>query len=110
MRLAHKVATSAAVVGALLLLGTPAASSDTKGTTGATKTYLVLYKQKSVPADAATRIARAGGSLVKSYSAIGVAVATSNNSAFGSRLARDSRVEGASATTKFASKVEPAQA
>jgi subtilisin family serine protease len=110
MRLAHKVATSAAVVGALLLLGTPIASSDTTGTTGPTETYLVLYKQQAVPADAATRIAKAGGSLVTAYDAIGVAVARSNNSAFSNRLATDSRVEGATATTKFASKLEPAQA
>ena len=76
MRLAHKATTSAAVVGALLLLGTPIASSDTTGTTGATETYLVLYKQQAVPADAATRIANAGGSLVQAYDAIGVVVAT----------------------------------
>jgi subtilisin family serine protease len=110
MRLAHKVAISVAAVGALLLPGAPVAFSDTSGTTGPTETYLVLYKQQAVPADAATRIAQAGGSLVKAYDAIGVAVATSNNSAFSSRLATDNRVEGASATTKFGSKLEPDQA
>ncbi|MEP6760755.1 MAG: S8 family serine peptidase [Sporichthyaceae bacterium] len=109
MRLAHKVAISAAAVGALLLPGAPVAFSDTSGTTGPTETYLVLYKQQAVPADAATRVKNAGGSLVKAYDAIGVAVATSNNSAFSRRLAVDSRVEGATATTKFASKLEPAQ-
>jgi lantibiotic leader peptide-processing serine protease len=106
MRLAHKVATSAAVVGALLLLGTPIASSDTSGTTGPTETYLVLYEQQAVPADAATQIAKAGGSVVHAYDAIGVVVARSNNSAFSSRVAADSRVEGASATTNFASKLD----
>jgi len=107
MRLAHKVATSVAAVGALLLLGAPIASSDTTGTTGATETYLVLYKQQAVPADAAARIKSAGGSLVAAYDAIGVAVASSNNSAFGSRLsAADARVEGAAATTKFASRLD----
>jgi subtilisin family serine protease len=106
MRLAHKATISVAVVGALLLLGTPIASSDTTGTTGATETYLVLYKQQAVPADAATRIAQAGGSLVQAYGAIGVVVARSNNSAFGSRVAADSRVQGAAATTKFASKLD----
>jgi subtilisin family serine protease len=110
MRLAHKVAISVTAVGALLLPGAPVAFSDTTGTTGPTETYLVLYKQQAVPADAATRIEKAGGSLVTAYDAIGVAVARSNNSAFSSRLATDSRVEGATATTKFASKLEPAQA
>jgi subtilisin family serine protease len=110
MRLAHKVAISIAAVGALLLPGAPVAFSDTSGTTGPTETYLVLYKQQAVPADAATRIAQAGGALVKAYDAIGVAVATSNNSAFSSRITTDSRVEGASATTKFGSKLQPDQA
>jgi subtilisin family serine protease len=110
MRLAHKATIAAAVAGALLLLGTPIASSDTTGTTGATETYLVLYKQQAVPADAATRIAQAGGSLVQAYDAIGVAIASSNNSAFRDRVLTDSRVEGASATTKFASKLDPVQA
>lgn len=111
MRLAHKVATSAAVAGALLLLGTPIASSDTTGTTGPTETYLVLYKQQAVPADAATRIQKAGGSLVQAYDAIGVAVARSNHSAFRTLVEADSRVDGAAATTKFASKLsEPAAA
>jgi subtilisin family serine protease len=106
MRLAHKVATSAAVVGALLLLGTPIASSDTTGTTGPTETYLVLYKQQAVPADAATRIQKAGGSVVTAYDAIGVVVAQSNNSAFRTEVEADARVDGAAATTKFASKLD----
>jgi subtilisin family serine protease len=106
MRLAHKATISAAVAGALLLLGTPIASSDTTGTTGPTETYLVLYKQHAVPADAATRIANAGGSLVHAYDAIGVVVARSNNSAFRNRVVTDSRVDGATATTKFGSSLD----
>jgi len=106
MRLAHKVAISVTAVGALLLPGAPVALSDTTGTTGPTETYLVLYKQQAVPADAATRIEKAGGSLVTAYDAIGVAVATSNNSAFRTRVEADSRVDGAAATTKFASKLD----
>jgi lantibiotic leader peptide-processing serine protease len=106
MRLAHKATISAAIAGALLLLGTPIASSDTTGTTGATETYLILYKQQAVPADAATRIASAGGSLLFAYNAIGVAVARSNNSAFRNRVVTDARVDGASATTKFGSSLD----
>lgn len=82
-----------------------AASQTAPANTGAMQTYLVLYKAQSVPSNAATTIANAGGTLVYSYSAIGVAVARSNNASFRSNLMRDSRVEGASATTAFATQL-----
>jgi lantibiotic leader peptide-processing serine protease len=66
---------------------------------GSPQTYLVLYHQQSVAADAITA---AGGTLVYSYDAIGVAIASSDNPTFASDVAQDSRVEGASATASFA--------
>jgi subtilisin family serine protease len=51
----------------------------------------------------------AGGTLVKGYDQIGVAVARSDDSAFASRIGQDNRVEGVSSTARFASKLqEPA--
>ncbi|MFN2141171.1 MAG: hypothetical protein ACK2U5_11860, partial [Candidatus Promineifilaceae bacterium] len=41
----------------------------------AAQTYLIVYKQHKVPADAAAIIAAAGGSLAYAYDQIGVAVA-----------------------------------
>jgi len=72
---------------------------------GTTTNYIVLYKANAVPADAGQVIARAGGTLVYKYDAIGVAIARSGNPAFAANLAKDSRIEGASSTAGFASRL-----
>ena len=69
------------------------------------QTYVVLYKQQAVPADAATSISKAGGSLVYSYSQIGVAIANSDNLSFRDNLLKDSRIENASGTAAYATKL-----
>src|SRR5260370_41266980 len=68
----------------------------------AQQTYLVLFNQASVSAGAITA---AGGTLVYSYDAIGVAIATSNNPTFASDVAQDNRVEGASPTAPFGTRL-----
>jgi subtilisin family serine protease len=68
---------------------------------GTAQTYVVLYKSQSVPSNAASSIAAAGGSLVYSYDQIGVAIAQSSNAAFSANLAADAKVEGVSSTTNF---------
>jgi len=73
---------------------------------GAMQTYIVLYSAQAVPADAATVIARAGGTLVYSYDAIGVVVARSDNDSFRANLLTDSRIENAMPTGRFATQVE----
>src|SRR5918992_352702 len=60
--------------------------------------YVVVYDRQSVPADAAERIARAGGQLLAEYDAIGVAVAESDNPLFRDALLRDRRVAAAAAS------------
>ena len=80
------------------------AGSATGAGTGST--YLVLYKQQGVPTDASASIAQAGGSLVQAYNQIGVAIASSDSDAFASTVARDNRVEGVSATGRFATRVD----
>jgi subtilisin family serine protease len=72
---------------------------------GTAQTYVVLYKTNAVSSDAATVIANAGGSLVYSYDKIGVVIARSNNELFRNNLMLDKRVEGAAATTNFATQV-----
>ena len=110
MRLAHKVTTSVAVVGALLTLGIPVASSTTSGSTGAEQTYLVMYKQGASSAGAADTISDAGGSLVVNHSSIGVAVAKSANTAFAANLEKDSRVDGVAVSSKPIAAVSPVSA
>jgi len=70
--------------------------------------YVVLYKGNSVPADAANSIAKAGGTLVYSYSQIGVAIARSDSASFGAAMAQDSRVDTAAGTAAFATQVKDA--
>jgi lantibiotic leader peptide-processing serine protease len=68
----------------------------------AMQNYVVLYKQQATPADLASTVALAGGVLVYSYDAIGVAIARSDNDLFRDNLLRDNRIENAAATTRFA--------
>jgi subtilisin family serine protease len=77
------------------LVAVPAALGATR------QTYIVLYKQQAVPTTVRTTIQRAGGTLVASYRQIGVVIARSSNSAFRRNLLKDSRIEGAAATTRF---------
>jgi lantibiotic leader peptide-processing serine protease len=67
----------------------------------ATKTYIVLYKSQAVPPGAATAIAKAGGTFVYGYDAIGVAIARSGSANFRDNLLKNSYVEGVAATTNF---------
>jgi hypothetical protein len=46
------------------------------------QTYIVLYKQRAVPADVSNAIELAGGTLLHSYDEIGVAIARSDSPAF----------------------------
>jgi subtilisin family serine protease len=73
---------------------------------GTAQNYIVLYKGQSVPSDAAASIQRAGGSLVYSYSQIGVAIARSDSSSFRTTLMRDGKIEGVSGTAAFATRFD----
>jgi subtilisin family serine protease len=111
-RRAARLLMGAAVVAAGLTLPATAVAAPAvpAGTTGATETYLVVFKGSSSPANAASTVSRAGGTVVADYSQIGVLVARSDNTAFGERLRADSRVEGAAATTDFATTLEDVEA
>src|SRR5436309_6850784 len=72
---------------------------------GTMQNYIVLYSASAVPADASASMAKAGGSLVYSYPQIGVAIARSDSGTFQANIVKDNRVEGASATAAFATKL-----
>ena len=76
------------------------------GTTGKMQKYIVLYKKNALPSDASATVRRAGGSLVYAYPQIGVIIAKSDSRAFRRNLMRDHRVEGAAATTTFATRID----
>jgi subtilisin family serine protease len=85
------------------------ASSELQFNAGAAQTYVVLYRQNGVSRDAGAVIAQAGGTLVHSYDAIGVAIARSSNTYFSSNMMLDSRVEGAASTAEFGTRVDDAE-
>jgi subtilisin family serine protease len=91
---------------AFVAVGTAASDSST----GAAANYIVVYKGQSVPKDAASTIAGAGGSLVYAYDQIGVAVARSDSSSFRDNLLKDNRVNGASSTAGLATQLPDEQA
>lgn len=68
---------------------------------GTAQTYLVLYKSNAVSSDAATVIAKAGGSLVYSYDKIGVVIASSDNEVFRDNLLKNNKIQGVSSTEGF---------
>ncbi len=78
-----------------------AGSTAAPAQAGTMQTYIVLYAGQSVPADAAATIASAGGTLVYSYDAIGVAITRSDDDSFRANLLKDSRIENASSTAGF---------
>lgn len=91
-----------------LLPDTPAAAdgvaSSTISADGAS-TYVVLYQGTAIPADAAETIEQAGGTLVYSYDAIGVAIASSSSSSFAQQLLQNNGIQGVAATAEFATRL-----
>jgi subtilisin family serine protease len=84
-------------------------NASTSGGTAAAANYIVLYKAQAVPKDASSTISAAGGSLVYAYSQIGVAIARSSSASFRDNLLKDNRVENASSTAGFASRLPDEQ-
>jgi subtilisin family serine protease len=90
----------------LLVLAVAAVATLAFASSAFAQTYVVLYKQQAVPAGAATAIQKAGGTLVASYDQIGVAIASSNATAFRDNLLKDAKVENASGTADFGVKLK----
>src|SRR5574341_36288 len=85
-----------------LFVAAPHASS---ARASAMQTYIVLYKQEKAIDDAASVVANAGGTLVYTYDAIGVAIAKSDSPSFRANLLRDNRIENAATTTGFSTQL-----
>jgi subtilisin family serine protease len=99
-----------AATGMIVPTAATAAPAGTTGSTGPSENYLVLFKGSSSPADAATLVKNAGGSVVANYSTIGVLVARSTNTAFAEQMRASNKVEGASATADYGTRLETAAA
>jgi subtilisin family serine protease len=85
-----------AIVCALIALAAAVAAPAAFGSS-----YIVLYKQQAVPADAAATIQKAGGTFVYAYPQIGVVIARSDSTSFRDNLLKDARIENASSTAGF---------
>ena len=96
---------TAASLLALTLPVTPVHAS----TTGAVETYVVTYKDGASSLGAAALIQGAGGQVVYNYSQIGVVIARSNRSDFATNMRGAAVVDGAVATTHFASRLNDGQ-
>src|SRR6266480_1861168 len=107
-RVARRFGVPLALLG--LVTGFSPLASSVAAQAGTMQNYIVLYGGSAVPADAAASIARSGGSLVYSYDQIGVAIARSDSSNFRANILKDNKVEGASATASFATKLNDDQA
>jgi subtilisin family serine protease len=91
---------------AIAVSAAPAASGATQisSTTGS-QNYLVVYSGLAVPSGAASMIKKAGGSVVYSYGAIGVVLATSSSSTFASNMMKNGGVLGVDSTGSFGTQV-----
>ena len=81
----------------LLLAAAPVFTAAQTAQAGELQTYLVVYHDQALPADAAATIEGAGGAVIATYGDIGVAVAHSDSPTFRD-LIKDSRIEGVAAT------------
>src|SRR5256885_3087043 len=102
-RVARRFGVPLALLG--FVTGFSPLASSVAAHAGTMQNYIVLYGSSAVPADAAASIARSGGSLVYSYDQIGVAIARSDSANFRANILKDNKVEGASATAAFATKL-----
>jgi len=93
------------LAGSLLLASAPMGVAVQTAHAGSQQTYLVVYHQNALPAGAAATITSAGGTVVATYGAIGVAVVRSNSATFRDSLMKDTTVQGVSATAAFATRL-----
>ncbi len=81
----------------------PASSGVSQvSSTTASQNYLVVYNGLAIPSGAAAAITKAGGTVLYKWSAIGVILASSSSSTFGSTMRNTAGVAGADATGGFA--------
>lgn len=93
-------------VGLLIATVTAASAAPASAATqGADSTYIVLYHDGASSADAAATVSNAGGTLVASYSQIGVVIARSGDPDFAAAVQQNGNVAGAARTGGFATKV-----
>ena len=108
LRVVRSRARALLVLGSLLVLSAPVVPVHA-ATTGVVETYIVTYQSNASSQNAAALIQGAGGQLVANYQEIGVVIARSNRSDFAANVRSAAGVDGAVATTNFATRVDDVQ-
>jgi len=94
-----------ALVCGLSLAAAPAVAAPAQ--TGATETYIVLYKGNNVAKSSLSAVTAAGGTVVQTYPQIGVAIVSSDRVGFADAVeAKDASVQGAASTAAFGVELE----
>jgi subtilisin family serine protease len=84
----------------LSLAAAPAVAAPAQ--TGATETYIVLYKGNSVAKSSLAAVTAAGGAVLQTYPQIGVAIVSSDRVGFSDAVKKaDGSVQGAASTAAF---------
>ena len=94
---------AALVAAAALAAGVTASGASAAG---AMTTYVVVYRSGTATTGAAAAVGAAGGEIVANYGRINVVVARSTSVDFAARMKQVNGVEGAVATTRFATSVD----
>src|SRR6478735_11746724 len=106
----RSVSRGTAVLGAAALVTAAAlatgVATSAASAAGASATYLVVYQDKTSTSAAGSAVAAAGGQLVATYAPISVVVARSASPDFAAKMRNVKGVEGAVATTRFASAID----
>jgi subtilisin family serine protease len=109
--LAASLSISAAVAGCGPETADPSLVEGASGAlTSAGQSYLVSFTGGSIPANAASVISAAGGTLVTRYVNVGVVLARASSTSFAATLRADARVESVGAARAVASTIAPKKA
>jgi subtilisin family serine protease len=90
----------------LVLVAALALAAAVFASTASAGKYIVVSKGQSSASAAATAVAQAGGTVVATYPAIGVVVASSDSTTFRTTLMQNNQIWGASSTSGFGVQVD----
>lgn len=97
---------STSLVGCGNDLDASSTSQEASAITASSRTYLVSFSSGTIPSNAAAIISAAGGSIVTSYTNLGIVLAKASSSGFASALRSDSRIDRVAAANAVTSKID----
>ncbi len=104
--LALSLCLSTSLVGCGNDLDAPSTSQEASALTASSRTYLVSFASGTIPSNAAAIVSAAGGSIVTSYTNLGIVLAKTSSTGFASALRGDPRVDRVAAANAVTSRIE----